>query len=702
MVSMLTCIRHSLLSRKVKPGSGKLAEEFRLLLFFSLVFGVSLIFFGLFRLFLLLRYLKLAADIPAGDIGRAFLVGLRFDMVIVSYILILFFLPASFLPLSKSHKIQAAFLMILGAVFGFFFLLSTIDLEFFGAYNARLNLLAVQYLETMGPALRTIWQEYPVIPYLLLWAVVSALFIGIVFWIGQVHLGRSSCRPIWQRALLLLSGLGLLVLGARGTVSSSPINWGYAYFSQHNFPNQLALNGIFTLGRSIYQEMIEDSRSVAKKLSVTTPDEAVRTVQHLVAHPAEAFLSADYPLVRRRDFPSASTPATSAPRRPNVVIIIMESFTAEFIGVLGGAYQASPQFDRLAQEGILFDRFYANGCRTNRGLTAILCSYPGLIGLSMMQKVESQQPMLTLASVLKPLGYHNCFIYGGDLNFDNMEGFFRRHGFDRFVGQEDFPKEAFQTEWGISDEEVFHRANQEFSRLPQPFVGVVLTVSNHEPYRIPTPYAYYPPQHVQSRFLNSFKYSDYALGRFFDEARKQPYFDHTLFVIVADHGKNLNYRTDLSLNQFHIPCLFYGPKILGGSSRRRIHTIASQIDILPTLIGILRQPLVHHCWGRDLLSLSEDEGYAMLTANDEKLGLVQDGYYLVVRLGGPSSLYLVEDEPDKDRAAEFPEVVSRMERKVKIMAQAGWYIFSQRRCWKPELVAVHGGKETCNKNALIY
>jgi phosphoglycerol transferase MdoB-like AlkP superfamily enzyme len=659
------------------------------LFFFSLAFGVSLIFFELFRLLFYLRYLKLSTGIANGEIFQAFVVGLRFDMVITSYILTLFFLLALFLPFSKSRSIRKGFLLSMGLVFGFFFFLYTIDLEFFGAYNSRLNLLVVQYLETIGPVIQTIWHEYPVTPYLLLWAVLTGLFTWVIFRIGQVFLSRVKYQSWWQRSIIFVIGLGFLIIGARGTLDSSPINWGHAYFSSHNFSNQLALNGIFTLSRSMYQELLESNRTLEKKLRVTSPKEAIHTVQHLIANSSETYLSPeDYPLVRRQNF------TASSPHRPNVVIFIMESFTGNYVGALGGPYQVTPEFDRLSQEGILFDRFYANGLRTNRGLTATLCSYPCLPGLSLMQKVESQQPMLTVASVLKPLGYQNCFIYGGDLNFDNMEGFFRRHGFDRFVGQHDFPKEAFQTEWGISDEMVFSRANQEFVSLAQPFIGVVLTVSAHEPYRIPKPYAYYPPEHDRSKFLNGLKYSDYALGQFFQEAGKQPYFDNTIFVIVADHGRILNYETDLNLNQFYIPCLFYAPKILG-STPRRIHTIGGQIDILPTLLGILKQPTTHHCWGRDLLSISENLGYAILAGNDDKIGFVQGPYYLISRLSAPSSLYLLDKPTHIVQPADIPQVMSRMERQVRIHAQASYLIFIRKRCWNPELAAK--GKAACQR-----
>jgi phosphoglycerol transferase MdoB-like AlkP superfamily enzyme len=244
-----------------------------------------------------------------------------------------------------------------------------------------------------------------------LWAVLTGLFTWVIFRIGQSLLSRVEYHAWWQRSIIFVVGVGFLILGARGTLDSSPINWGYAYFSSHNFSNQLALNGVFTLGRSMYQELLESNRALEKKLRVTSDEDAIHTVQRLITNPSETYLSPeDYPIVRRRDF------ATPSSHRPNVVIFIMESFTGNYVGALGGPYQVTPEFDRLSQEGILFDQFYANGLRTNRGLTATLCSYPCLLGLSLMQKVESQQPMLTVASVLKALGYKNCFIYGGDLN----------------------------------------------------------------------------------------------------------------------------------------------------------------------------------------------------------------------------------------------------------------------------------------------
>lgn len=346
-----------------------------------------------------------------------------------------------------------------------------------------------------------------------------------------------------------------------------------------------------------------------------------------------------------------------------MVIILLESWLARFVGALGGKPDVTPNFDRLAEKGILFENFFATGTRTNRGIPSALCSSPSSPVRSIMKKLSVDRPFTSLAEILKKRGYKSIVIYGGDLEFDNMEGFLHSEGFDTFIGQRDFPSKASLGKWGVPDHIVFKRANQEFSKFgDRPFLGVILTLSNHEPFLLPS-------QDFEI-FPKSVPHSDWALGEFFHEAEKEPYFKNTIFILVADHGKLLKSQSDLPWNRFHVACLIYAPHLLS-SSPKRVSRIASQTDLLPTILGLLGKPFLHQSWGRDLLSLPpEDGGFAMMV--DGKLvGWAEDLYFFVDRMGTTPSLFHISQDPQQksDLSAKFPELVKKFQTKEQSFLQ---------------------------------
>jgi len=636
-------------------------------LFFLVVFLQSLIFMTFLRLGFLLRYTDLADEIPLFTLLHSFLIGARFDTVVLSYILIPLII-LSHLPLIGIHRlktsrviIQATLILCLSIIF----FLSLVDIEYFGEFGTRLSHWALEYLDRPDMVWYAMWSGYPLTLYLLIWGILTFAFAFLVIKIAERIFVRKRKEGIGLRLAYFVLSLSLLFLGARGRWQLAPIDWGLAYFSPYGFANQLALNGVYTLGRSIWEEHREKRGKFLKRFHFFSSREALSTVQELLKGPKEKFSDPSRSLTRWYH------PNTEADDY-NVVIILLESWLARHVGILGGEPAVTPNFDRLARKGILFENFYATGTRTNRGVVSVLCSFPSQPTRSIMKRFSANYPFMSIAQILKDRGYQSILIYGGDLQFDNMEGFLRTQGVERFIGEKDFPSGARLGKWGVPDHIVFARANQEFAKFgSNPFLGIIITLSNHEPFLLPSSdFRIFSREVPHSEYLNTFYYSDWALGEFFRQAEKEPYFKNTVFVLVADHGKFMESQSDLPLERFHIPCLIYAPYILG-SSPRRIATVASQTDLVPTLLGILGKPVLHQSWGRDLLSLSpEDEGFAMMLDGD-LIGWREGRYFLIERMGINCSLYDIRQDPlqKHDLSSRLPEVVKRLKRKERSLLQ---------------------------------
>jgi len=646
-------------------------------LFFALLFFAGVLFLGLFRLGFLLKYHTLASGIPSSILFQSFVIGVRFDMVVLTYLLTPFFIFSSF-PAIGLFRFKWGRKIILSLVFSFLsllFFLSLVDLEYFSQYGTHLSEWALEYLDRPDVVIFSIWDNYPVVRYLILWALLCSLFIFLVLRIGRNLLKTKSNRPLINQVFYFLLALGLLFISGRGRVKLAPIDWGLAYFSKYDFANQLALNGAHTLGMTYLEEKSEGSAEYLAQFQFFDNKDALSTVQNLLLQKNERLEYPQDSINRFNPFNNSVFKSDSAGeenKQPNVVIIFLESWLAEYVGSYGAKTDATPFFDSLARKSILFENFYASGTRTNRGLLSVLCGFPSNPGGTLMKKYNHNLPFVSLSRILKQRGYESAFVYGGDLLFDNMEGFFRQQGFEHFVGQGDFPSGEYISKWGVPDDIVLSRAVEKFASFKQkPFLGVILTLSNHEPFAVPS---YVPrrfsPDVPYSNYLNAFYYSDWSLGKFFHEAEKEPFFDNTIFVLVADHGKALQSSSDFPLNRFHIAALIYSPKF-STEEPRRIKTVASQTDLVPTILGLLGEPAEHESWGRDIFSLSpEDKGFAMMV-DGKRIGWVEEPYFLVDRIGATTSLYNYIDDPEQknDISAEYPEITKELEKEERSFLQ---------------------------------
>ena len=333
----------------------------------------------------------------------------------------------------------------------------------------------------------------------------------------------------------------------------------------------------------------------------------------------------------------------------NIVLFTVESLSADYMRAFGNTGNLTPNLDKLANESLFFTNLYATGTRTVYGLSALTLSIPPLPGNSIVRRPENGR-LFTLGSMLRRKGYVSKFIYGGFGYFDNMNTFFGDNGYeivDRSELQAD--EKQFANIWGVSDEDLFRRVLRENDKAfaeGKPFFDMVMTTSNHRPFTYPDGRIDIPSHTGRE---GGVKYTDYAIAQFLANARKQPWFDSTIFVIVADHTAGGAGKVELDPDKYHIPLLIYAPGIVKPG---KVDRLASQIDIAPTLLGLMGMQYESRFYGRDILN-NKGEGRAFIS-NYQQLGYMTDDRLVVLKpvkqkaffKRDGAKLSATEDEPD--------------------------------------------------------
>jgi phosphoglycerol transferase MdoB-like AlkP superfamily enzyme len=447
----------------------------------------------------------------------------------------------------------------------------------------------------------------------------------------------TKLSEYWDRAL---NFVWLLVLGfgTRGTLDHRPLNPSLASITRNRIANEIASCGIFNLLYEWSQRFKDEFTALKSVIKLPPADEAIARGRSYLSAQGTLTDDSPNPLVRWVKGKKRLEPL-------NVVLVVMESCTARLVGSLGGSPALSPELDHLATRGVLFERCYATGERTIQALEAAVSSFPPLPGAGVVKRPPARQSFATLASILKERGYSTLFLYGGQGIFDQMRAFFVANGFDRFIEEKDFVSTAFRGTWGVSDEDLFHRADLEFRKLNEQhrsFCATILTVSLHSPWEYPPgrikplpPETPVPPG-FELEELNNFLYADYAIGKFIREAQNAPYFDKTLFVFVGDHGVHLRGRDLIPVDDYRVPALFLAPACL---EPQRVRRVISQIDIPPTIMGILGGEYRNPFFGNDSLNHKTDDNFAIVIYNMKRYGIVSDRELIVLAETGEEISY---------------------------------------------------------------
>jgi len=411
-----------------------------------------------------------------------------------------------------------------------------------------------------------------------------------------------------------------------------------AYSSDYGFINMLGLNPAFTFTQSYV-----NSKTDAKNVRLMGDGEAVRNMQGYLNIPsAQEFNS---PIARQVLF------SDSLATRPNVVLVIMESMSAGKMGRYGNSNNLTPFMDSLATQSLTFDSVFTSGIHTFAGVYSTLFSHPVVKRKHPLEKVV---PMSGIATTLKDYGYSTIYFTTHDKGFDNVDAFLTANDYDQIVSKDDYPPDRILSALGVPDDYLFEHAIGDLDRLNlkgKPFFAAIMTGSDHGPFIVPK---YYKPKQADP-ILGVVEYVDWSVRKFLTTAAEKPWFDNTLFVFVADHGTSLDKRYDMPLSYLHTPLIFYAPQLLGAP--QSLNQLGSQVDVFPTIMGMLKLPYVNNSFGIDLFR--EQRQFACAYA-DDKFAVLNSEYMYVARDNGVNSLYRYRTGDVKDYSRALPELTAEM------------------------------------------
>ena len=543
-----------------------------------------LLFFGLGRALFLGYQHGATAQLPWGAVLGTFGYGLRLDASAAAYVCLpafLLLIIGSLLPRLPLRPVLRGYSVAIGLVLA---LLMTADLELYRAWGFRLDDTPLQYLSSPKEMAASAGSA----PLLLLLGALGALLAG-GWLLYKTIVGPLAPLPAWvgrgRAALVALLYAMLLVIPLRGGTQQIPINQSDVYFSRVAFANHAALNAPWNLMSALILRAAE---------SPPLPFMPDSTARRLVA--------GIYPRAVGAPMPAVASTAILAEARPNVLFIILESFTSKLVGSVGGERGVTPTLDSLARTGVLFDQIYAAGDRSQKGLVALLSGYPNQPSTSIIKFPRKTQRLPHLCRSLAAAGYHSRYYYGGELAFANMKSYLQTAGYEQLTERSDFAAADQNSKWGAHDGVLFTRLLADLRQQPQPFFVTAFTLSSHEPFEVPMK-PVFPGTDEAAQFRNSVHYTDKALGQFLRQARQQPWYAHTLLVLVADHGhQQPGNSPNQSPAKFRIPLLLAGGALRPDARGRVVGTIGSQTDVAATLLQQLGLPATAFPWSRDLLA----------------------------------------------------------------------------------------------------
>ena len=554
-----------------------------------------IIFFFVARLIFILVQYHSSFQNNIWELLQSFWHGAKLDFSTTGYYLllpILFFIPVVYFN-GNWFRILLRWYSYIMIVFSSVIIVS--DANLYSYWGFRMDYTPVFYLKTPGEAMASV-STIKIILFFI--SIVLLASIVIYFYnklVDRLFTNFNRIR-LWLPAVLFFTLVwASLIIPIRGGFGVAPINAGSVYFSKNMFLNHTAINAVWNVGTTAFTQKpvknpyvfgdLSPAKSIVDSLTVKT------------GHPEKVLNTA----------------------RPNVIIIVLESFSGYLIGPLGGDSLVTPNFNRYSKEGILFSEFYASGTRTDKAIPAILDGYPAQPAQSIIKEPKKSQTLPSLVKILIENGYQSSFWYGGEINFANFNSFVIGSGFSEIITKSNFNPSDYNSKWGVHDHILFQAIKDSMTLVKEPFLKVILTLSSHEPFDVPMK-PVFTGSDIGNKYRNSIYYTDKTLGSFLDWARTTDWWKNTLIIMVADHAARIyddmpNYKQ----NVFKIPMLWVGGALT--KQGLRISKIGSQVDIPITLLDQLGLT-GNFPFAKDLLS-DKSKSFAFYTYN-EGFGFITD------------------------------------------------------------------------------
>ena len=519
-----------------------------------------MIFFWLAKAFFLISNFEQTRLLSMSEVFGIFGYGLKMDISTACYLLIIPGLLLSlriFIPCRFVNR----FLWIYTLVFLFIAsFLVVLDLGLYPHWGTRVNVTAFNYIDdpvAMGASVS--------ITDVLLGLLIAGSLIGSFAFLYRKLFPEGVSlegKVKWYAAFLQLFLVATLILPIRGGLDTSPLNLSSVAFSPKLYVNQAASNYLWNFAKSV-----EKRKRLSNPCDYMPSDESVQLFNQ--------FMKSDSAVSRPQLI------KLNPDKQPNVILIILESFSNKVIAPLGGLHGIAPNLDSLCLKSTVFTNFYSTGNRSDRGISAVLGGYPSLLSTSIMVYPEKARSLTLLPDYFNRHNYNTSFYYGGDINFYNLKTFVLQSNCGKITTKADFPSELGRmTKWGVPDGYVFERALEDLKSEKEPFMKTIYTVSSHPPYDVP--YSKIKGSSNEAKYLNSVAYTDSCLGVFIDGLRKSPLWNNTLLIVTSDHGTLPPGPTDITETaSYRIPLIWAGGVV---DSLQRIETITQQIDFGVSLV----------------------------------------------------------------------------------------------------------------------
>lgn len=614
----------------------------------------------IFRIALLFLNSELVFKASYTDIFYSFFNrGLLFDIYISSIILVIPFILTS-IPFLLNNNIKQLFIIsnwiiVILAIVNIS--VSVADLGFFRYYNSRITNAIFDWTNDIGLMLKIMMSDNTYLPFYGVFIIVVGLYVFIQIKILKNVIAQPAKQSqIKMRLILFFCSLILMFLGIRGTfrLDHRPLNADDAYFSDNPFLNQLSFNPVYSLAHSYTDSKIDYFKSDENAVNAA--------LQYLNRKKGNT----------SNPFEIETTGSDSI--KPNIVLVLLESMSNAMVSRYNPEHMTTPFLDSLADEGIVFDNFFSTGIHTYNGIFSSFYGLPAIMHNKPLNSVQTaNMEFYGLPWILKEKGYRTFFHVTGAKEFDNMNGFLLHNGFDRIIGECDYPPDSIFDSWGVTDKIMFNRVLNDCDSLYKLnvnfFIGV-LTITSHAGYSVPISYKNkltnkeYP--------FNLYEYADLLIKEFMDSAKNRDWFKNTVFVFVGDHGQNFSAVYDINLNYHKIPLIFYSPEYFDHIEYKKP---GLQQDIYPTLCGLLNMSYVNNGLGVDLFK--HERKYAYFSA-DNKLGIIDDKYFLIYRGEKNVSMYTYKNNSIVDVYPENKILADSMKNYGFSMLQSAQYLIENR------------------------